>query len=200
MNQACLKHGIVAMVKREAVRWWLWCLPVLTFACGGSSNGSPSSPTAASVATFLPAPTGTDCPARLRAFPNCLSAVSGNSLVLESVSPAPPARLAFGRSVTARLRYTSTLSEVTIHFQPSTIAGCAGYNFQLGGAAVTLPAGSGTVDRTFTISSGSLLGCGQTEVRVINGEYYVELVRLLIGSPGGLLFEQYLLAEYRFGP
>ena len=91
------------------------------------------------------------------------------------------------------------MSNVTIQVHPSTIAGCEGYDSPLGSSLVMVPASSGTVDRTFIISSGSLFGCGQTEVRVVNGEYYTELVRLLIGIPGSLLFEQYLLAEYRFG-
>ena len=183
----------------SAVVSWLCVLPVLTLGCGSSSASSPASPTSASAATFLTPANGADCPARLRAFPNCLNAITGNSLELERISPAPFARLSFGQSVTARLRYTSTMSNVTVQFQPSTIAGCAGYDWQLPGATVPLSASSGTVDRTFTILSGSLAGCGQTEVRVVNGEYYTELVRLLIGIPGGLLFEQYLLAEYRFG-
>jgi hypothetical protein len=134
-------------------------------------------------------------------------AVDGYSLVLESITPAPPARLTFGQSIVVRLRYASLTNDVRISVQPSTNSGCGGYQNQFSSDIATLVrAGAGTLERTYTISTANVVGCGQTEIRLENGEIYAPLIRLLMARPlpdpsGSLLFfEQYLTAEYRFGP
>jgi hypothetical protein len=50
--------------------------------------------------------------------------------------------------------------------------------------------------------STSVFGCGLTDIRIERGEIYAPLIRILMSSadPAGLLVEQFLIAEYRFGP
>ena len=120
--------------------------------------------------------------------------------MLESIFPAPPARLAFGQSVIARVRYSSRIDNVRIQVQPSSRNGCDGYDWEIDGRVERLPAGTGIVERTFTLRSAAVGGCGLTEIRVENGEVNVERLRLLMAPPSetasGLLYEQYLMSWF----
>jgi hypothetical protein len=193
----------------SVARFGLVGLCVVVYACGGPTT-SPTVPTV-TTATSLTPPTGMDCPFLLRnpfaSAPNCSLVTEGYSVALESISPAPPARLAFGQSVVSRWRYSSATGDLVFQVQPST-AGCIGYDAQISGqtaSGLRVPAGSGTLERTFAISSTSVFGCGQTQIRVDNGEVYVQLIRPVLGRTDaagvtiGTFFDQFLIAEYRFG-
>jgi hypothetical protein len=144
----------------------------------------------------------------VRDFRNCLTATDGYNLTLESISPAPPTKLVFGQSVVARVRYSSGVDGLRIQVQPSSRDGCAGYDWQIDGLVERVPAGTGTVERTFTLRSAAVWGCGRKEIRVENGEVYVERLRLLMAPPADVrrgpyyatpfrvLYEQYLMSWF----
>ena len=201
------------LVMNNAVRSWLSIPWLFLCACHDRPAVSPSVPLVPDLkpaATVLTPATGTYCPSRLllRGFRNCLMVTEGYNLTLESITPAPPARLAFGQFVIARVRYSSRVDGLRIQVQPSSRDGCAGYDWQIDGRVERVPAGTGTVERTFTLSSAAVRGCGRTEIRVENGEVYVERIRVLLGPTpdrrrpppfdpqSQFLYEQYLMLPF----
>jgi hypothetical protein len=190
-------------VMNNATRSWLSIAWLALSACHDRPAVSPSVPSVPDLtpvaATVLTRPTGTDCPSRLRSFRNCLNATEGYNLTLESISPAPPARLAFGQSVIARVRYVSRFEGLRIQVQPSSRDGCAGYDWQIDGRVERVPAGTGTVERTFTLRSAAVRGCGPSKIRVEHGDVYVERLRLLLGPTEPafpVFYEEYLMSWF----
>jgi hypothetical protein len=158
-------------------------LPVVFAACHIRPQAPSAAPSAQDVGvSVLPLSTGTDCPTRLRGFRNCVLAADGFALALESITPVPPARLAFGQPIVARLRYSSRVDGVRIQVQPSNSDGCAAYDWNVEGAVARVPSGVGTVERSFTIRTAAVRTCGpgQRPIRVKNGEVFVERIRLLV--------------------
>jgi hypothetical protein len=94
---------------------------------------------------------------------------------------------------------------MTIQVQPSAKGGCGGYDDVIAGQFTRVPGGTGVVERSFQVFTTFTTGCGQTQIRVENGEVYVELIRLLLLDPfndpsGSPFYDQFLYADYRFGP
>jgi hypothetical protein len=194
----------VRLVMNYAARTWLSIPWLFLSACHDRPAVSPAvlsvpdlKPVAATVLTRA---IGTDCPRRLRGFRNCLLVTEGYNLTLESITPAPPARLAFGQSVIARVRYSSRVDGLRIQVQPSSRDGCVGYDWQIDGRVERVPAGTGTVERTFTLRSAAVWGCGRREIRIEHGEVYVERLRLLLAptseTPSRLLYDEYLMSWF----
>ena len=173
--------------------------------CHVRSQTPSTIPSAATVSVLKPA-RRTDCPTRLREFRDCRLVIDGFTLTLESITPMPPARLTFGQPVVAMLRYSSSVDGLRVQVQPSNGDGCAGYDWRVEGGVERVPAGTGIVERTFTIQSAAVRDCGpgHRKIRVKDGEVFVERIRLLLAPAAdravGLPFEQYLMADYRFGP
>ena len=148
---------------------------------------------------------GQDCPPGWRDSPACLRSKDGFSLAVESITPAPPARLEFGQNVSVQLRYSSPRDDITIQVQLHTNGGCGGYDDESVDYLTRVPAAAGgLITRSYKIFSTFTTGCGQTDIRIEDGEVYGDLIRLLLLDPNdpnsGSFYDQHLYADYRYGP